>query len=66
MPTTPTPTSAGLRLSKSGSKSFKVTSFFHPSLSRHLQRKAATCQDRSVYASLKDPSTCSAKFSRFL
>jgi len=27
MPTTPTPTSAGLRLSKSGSKSFKVPSF---------------------------------------
>jgi hypothetical protein len=29
MPTTPTPTSAGLRLSKSGSKSFKVQSLLH-------------------------------------
>jgi hypothetical protein len=39
MPTTPTPTSAGLRLSKSGSKSFKVPSTTHP-----FPCLSATCQ----------------------
>jgi hypothetical protein len=58
MPTTPTPTSAGLRLSKSGSKSFKVP-YVRPTVSKvcNLPRSIRPCN-----TTLKKSHPCIAPF----